>query len=107
MNLTEQLRDITGDLLSEKANLPFIEQLFALPPATWSSVASLASSLSRPSARLRELGHAVDESLQVCWLDHPASAHGADYVLIIFFLEDDHWSSVATYNRSAVERADS
>ena len=107
MNLTGELEDITGDLLSEKANLPFIQQLLSLPPATWSSVALLASSLSRASGRLHRLGCAGEESLQVCWLDYPVSAHGANYVLIIFFLEDEHWSSVATYNKSAVVSADS
>ena len=107
MTRDEELEDIVGDLLSEQANLPFVQRLLSLAPATWSSVASLASSLPRVSRRLHELGYAADDSVHVCWLDYPTSAYGPVYCLILFYLEDEQWSSVAVYNKAAAETTDS
>jgi hypothetical protein len=107
VNRNDTLGDVVGDLLTEQANLPFVQRLLSLSPATWSSVYSLASRLPDVRSRLHELGYAGENSVQVCWLDYPLSLYGPGYCLVVFYLEDEHWSSVALYNKAAAENADS
>ncbi len=107
MTRNDSLGDVVGDLLTEQANLRFVQRLLSLPHATWSSVYWLASRLPNVRSRLRELGYAGENSVQVCWLDYPLSLCGPGYCLVVFYLEDEHWSSVALYNKAAAENADS
>jgi hypothetical protein len=99
MNLEDQLSDITASLLQLEKNGVFLERLFSLDMGKWAEVTVLCRHLAEEEARLAELEESSGGTLRVTWLDYPNSAYGPGYAVIIFFLEELHWSNVALYNK--------
>jgi len=99
MNLEDRLSDITADLVELEENSVFLDCLFSQESGRWMEVASLCNDLTEIEGRLEELKKSLKAPLQVTWLDSPKSAYENGYCIIIFFLEELHWSNVALYNK--------
>ena len=99
MNIEEQLADITADLVERDENNPFLERIFSQKAGVWEAIAVLCNNLAHIKTQLEQLQKPLVGTLQATWLDYPNSEHGEGYCVIIFFLEELHWSSVALYNR--------
>jgi hypothetical protein len=96
----DSLADITADLVEHAENTLFLERLFALEPGVWENVAVLCRDMPHLKDQIASLKRPDPGVLRVTWLDYPRSAHGKGYCLIIFFMEELHWSNVALYNKA-------
>ena len=99
VNIEDQLADITADLVEQDDNSPFLERIFSQQAGVWEATAVLCSDLAHIKTQIEQLQKQLAGTLQATWLDYPNSGHGAGYCVIIFFLEELHWSSVALYNK--------
>ncbi|MBI4641216.1 MAG: hypothetical protein HY731_11010 [Candidatus Tectomicrobia bacterium] len=99
MNLEDKLSDLTANLVELEENSLFLERLFSDDSGRWIDVASLCSGLTDVEGRLEELRKSLKAPLQVTWLDSPKSVYRNGYCVILFFLEELHWSNVALYNK--------
>ena len=100
MKLEDKLSEITADLVEFEENTLFLERLFSVEAGRWIEVAPLCNGLTEEvEEQLEALEESFQTPLQVAWLNSPKSAYGSGYCLIIFFLEDLHWSNVALYNK--------
>ena len=96
----DSLTEITADLVAREENRVFLERLFTLEPGVWEDVVVLCHDvihLTGPMAHVTGIAQGI---LRVTWLDYPNSTHGKGYCLIIFFMEELHWSNVALYNKA-------
>ena len=99
MNLAEKLADTTADLVALKDNNAFLAHLFATAAGRWVRVVTVCGESLGIATRLEELETLAGGTLRVTWLEYPDSIYGAGYCVIIFFLEELHWSSVVLYNK--------
>ena len=90
---------MTADLVEQNDNSPFLERILAQQAGVWEATAVLCSNLAPIKTHIEQLQKHMAGTLQATWLDYPNSEHGAGYCVILFFLEELHWSSVALYNR--------
>ena len=99
MTLENRLSELTADLVELEENSAFLERLFSMEADRWLDITPLCSGLTEAEDRLEELMESFEVPLQVTWLNPPKSMYGNGYCVIIFFLEELHWSNVALYNR--------
>lgn len=99
MSIEDQLADITADLVEREENRLFLERIFAQKAGVWEATAVLCNNLAPMKTHIEQLQKHLAGTLQATWLDYPRSGHGEGYCVIIFFLEELHWSSVALYNK--------
>lgn len=96
----DSLADITADLVEHAENHSFLERLFALEPGVWEEVVILCRDVTHLKDQMASLKAPGQGVLRVTWLDYPRSVHGKGYCLIVFFMEELHWSNVALYNKA-------
>jgi hypothetical protein len=99
MNREDGLADVTADLVEREENHVFLERLFALEAGVWEAAAVLCRDIAHLKEQIEALQRSSTGGLYVTWLDYPHSAYGQGYCLIIFFVEEEHWHSVALYNK--------
>jgi len=99
VNIEDQLADITADLVERDENSLFLERIFSQKAGVWEATAALCNHLVHIKTQIEQLQKQLAGTLQATWLDYPHSGHGEGYCIIIFFLEELHWSSVALYNK--------
>jgi hypothetical protein len=82
-----------ADLLSERRYECFLRGLFGRPKGEWVGAAALCANTRThlPS------DEALPADLYVTWLDEPTGTEG--FVTVVFFLQNDHRSMAAVYNR--------
>lgn len=97
MDLEDELADIAADLVEFEENSLFLSRLFAAAVGQWLEVISLCDGLERVANQLTELNDLCEGTLKVTWLEHPIS--GSGYSLILFYMEELHWNSLALYNK--------
>jgi hypothetical protein len=99
MKIEESLADLTADLIGCKANSAFLERLFSLKAGVWADVTDLCRDIVHLEDHIAQLQRSSKGRLRATWLNYPISTHGKGYCLIIFFMEELHWSNVALYNK--------
>ena len=104
MKVEERLADLTADLVECEENSVFLERLFSLKAGVWEDVTALCRDIVHLEEHMAQLQRSSKGRLQVTWLDYPASTHGKGYCLIVFFVEEPHWSNVALYNKQWFSR---
>ena len=104
MKVEERLADLTADLVECEENSVFLERLFSLKAGVWEDVTTLCRDIVHLEDHMAQLQQSSKGRLQATWLDYPASTHGKGYCLIIFFVEERHWSNVALYNKQWFSR---
>jgi hypothetical protein len=96
IDIEDQFADLAADLVSLEAHHSFIKRLLALDSGQWRDTKSLCD--RRPIiAQLEALEARVEDSLQVCWLEHPLPRSG--YCFILFYVNPLQWDSLALYNK--------
>ena len=104
MKVEERLADLTADLVEYEENSIFLERLFSLKAGVWEDVTALCRDIVHLEEHMAQLQRSSKGRLQVTWLDYPASTQGKGYCLIVFFVEELHWSNVALYNKQWFSR---
>jgi hypothetical protein len=104
MKVEEKLADLTADLVECEENSVFLERLFSLKAGVWEDVTALCRDIMHLEEHMAQLQRSSKGRLQVTWLDYPTSTHGKGYCLIVFFVEELHWSNVALYNKQWFSR---
>jgi hypothetical protein len=104
MKVEERLADLTADLVECEENSVFLERLFSLKAGVWKDVTALCRDIVHLEDHMAQLQRSAKGRLQATWLDYLASRHGKGYCLIIFFVEELHWSNVALYNKQWFSR---
>jgi hypothetical protein len=104
MKVEERLADLTADLVECEENSVFLERLFSLKAGVWADVTALCRDIVHLEEHMAQLQRSCKGRLQATWLDYPASTHGKGYCLIVFFVEELHWSNVALYNKQWFSR---
>jgi hypothetical protein len=99
MGIEDKLADLTTDLVEHEENQTFLARLFALEAGVWADVAVLCHEVVPLEEHVAHLQESTTGHLHVTWLDYPDAEHGKGYCLIIFFVEELHWSNVALYNK--------
>ncbi len=99
MKVEERLADLTADLVEREENSVFLERLFSLKAGVWEDVTALCRDIVHLENHMAQLQRSSKGRLPVTWLDYPTSTYGKGYCLIIFFVEELHWSNVALYNK--------
>jgi hypothetical protein len=99
MTIEDKLADLTADLVECEENQAFLARLFALQAGAWADVVALCHEVIPLEEHVAHLQESTTGRLRVTWLDYPNAAHGKGYCLIIFFVEELHWSNVALYNK--------
>lgn len=97
MDLEDRLGDLVADLVEFEHNSPFLLRLFAVASGHWLEVKSLCDGLEHVASQLAQLNDICEGTLKVTWLEHPTSSSG--YCLILFYMEELHWNSLALYNK--------
>jgi hypothetical protein len=104
MRVEERLADLTADLVECEENSVFLERLFSLKAGVWEDVTALCRDIVHLEDHMAQLQRSSKGRLHATWLDYPVSTHGKGYCLIIFFVEELHWSNVALYNKQWFSR---
>jgi hypothetical protein len=100
----ERFEDLTADLVECEENSAFLERLFSLKAGVWEDVTTLCRDIVHLEEHMTQLQQSSKGRLRATWLNYPASTHGKSYYLIIFFMEELHWSHVALYNKQWFSR---
>ena|GEM_PF-1015601 len=104
MKVEERLEELTADLVESEENSVFLERLFSLKAGVWEDVTALCRDIVHLEDDMAQLQQSSKDGLRATWLNYPASTHGKGYCLIIFFIEELHWSNVALYNKQWFSR---
>ncbi|WP_017660870.1 hypothetical protein [Baaleninema simplex] len=100
LSVEENLSDIAAELLSSRRNEDFLERLFSVESGKWIDMPPLCKGLIEIEEQLEEAGKSFREAPQVTWLPYSSPCYEQGFCIIIFFVEDLHWSSVALYNKN-------
>ena len=104
MKVEERFEDLTADLVECEENSAFLERLFSLKTGVWEDVTVLWHGIVHLEDHMVQLQRSFKNRLQTTWLDYPTSTHGKGYCLIIFFVDEPHWSNIALYNKQWFSR---
>lgn len=101
--LEERLSNIAADLLSERRFEPFVRRIHAVAPGTWQAVSDCCCDLTGlpNSAAAVFARHA--HAFVVTHLPWPGSAEGDLFSLVLFVHTEEHWSTIAAYNRAILQ----
>jgi hypothetical protein len=99
MKVEERLADLTADLVEYEENSVFLKRLFSLKAGVWEDVTALCRDIGHLEDHIAQLQRSAKDRLRATWLAYPASTHGKGYCLIVFFVEELHWSNVALFNK--------
>jgi len=96
----EILLELSADIVSFKHNSNFLKRLFNEDAGTMLYAKDLSTDLHSIESRIVEIEGIVKGSLRVGWLDFSNSPYGRGFALVIFFVEEIFWNTVAIYNRN-------
>lgn len=97
--LEDKLSDLFADLVSISYNENFLLSLFACKVGEWKNVIDLCDRLPQVKEKVSLLEEECEGNLRVTWIDYSSEAYDTGYCMILFFVEELHWSSVAVYNK--------
>ena len=101
--LAERLSNVAADLLSERRFELFIHRLLAVAPGAWQAVADCCSGLPALPGFAAEVFAEHADTFVVTHLQRPGSAEGDPYALVLFVHSEELWSTIALYNRAALD----
>lgn len=103
--IEEALAGFCADLVSFKHNEAFLKRLFQEDAGTMLWVRDLGTGMDDIASRTAELERTANGSLRTGWLEFSNSPYGEGYAIILFFVEEIFWHTLALFNRNTLEKA--
>lgn len=97
----------TDDLLEGARNRPARQLLFQVEKGNWQPINVIGAAVPELLAefqRIRDLTPRGQGNLYVSWLDFPSPKPKESDALVIFLLEDTHWSKTVYFNRNKLAK---